>query len=110
MIISDYYQKYNGPTLTKATFDGENITQLIQNKYGSEKNWSGCLWTYKELFGEKSHGKHFRCDFVSEDGRQHWFYGFIHDINQYFNPPLATPMNQTNGSNQWIKPINHKIL
>ena len=98
MIVSDYYQKYKGPTLMKATLDEQNITQLIQTKYGPEKNWSGCLWTYKELFGEKSHGKKFYCEFISDDGRKHWFYGSINDINQYFNPPLATPMDQTNQS------------
>ena len=96
MIVSDYYQKYKGPTLTKATLDNENITQFIQTKYGPDNNWSGYLWTYKELFGEESYGKHFRCDFVSEDGRKHWFHGFINNINQYFNPPLATPMDQSN--------------
>lgn len=93
MIVSDYYQNYKGPKLTKAILDGEDITQLIQEKYSPENNWSGCLWTYKELFGEKSYGKHFRCDFVSEDERKHWFHGYINDINQYFNPPLATPFN-----------------
>ncbi len=95
MIVSNYL-KYTGPTLTKAILDEEDITQLIQTKYGSENNWSGYLWTYKELFGENSKGKHFLCDFVSDDGRKHWFYGYIHDTNQYFNPPLATSMNQTN--------------
>ena len=38
----------------------------------------------------------FKCEFKSEDGKDHWFYGFINDINQYFNPPLHTPMNQSN--------------
>ena len=95
MIVSDYYQNYKGPTLTKAILNEKDITPLIQTKYGQEKNWSGCLWTFKELFGEESYGKQFKCDFISDDGRKHWFYGFIHNTNQYFNPPLATPMNQT---------------
>ena len=100
MIVSDYYLNYKGPKLTKATLDGENIIPLIQPKYGPEKNWSGYLWTYKEMFGDKSHGKQIHCEFISEDGRKHWFYGYINDTNQYFNPPLATPMNQRNQRNQ----------
>ena len=73
-----------------------NITDKISAIYGTECNWQGCLWTYKEAFGEKSYGKNFRCEFKSEDGRDHWFYGFINDIDQYFNPPLHTPTNQIN--------------
>ncbi len=93
MIQSEHYQNYRGPQLISATLDNENITNLIQEKYGPENNWRGCLWTYNELFGPKSYGKHFRCDFESKDGRKHWFYGFINDVNQYFNPPLATSLN-----------------
>ena len=48
----------------------------------------------RETFVHCAQGKHFKCDFKGADGREHWFYGYIHDIHQYMNPPLATPMNQ----------------
>tara|TARA_B100000214_G_C23576600_1_gene449886 strand:+ start:68 stop:343 length:276 start_codon:yes stop_codon:yes gene_type:complete len=88
MILSEHYQNYRGPSLIKAILDDTEITNQIQEKYGPNKNWQGYLWTYKELFGSDSYGKNFRCDFISEDGRKYWFYGFINDTNQYFNPPL----------------------
>lgn len=94
MIQSEHYQNYRGPRLTNAILGNETITNLIQEKYGPNKNWQGCLWTYKELFGSDSYGKNFRCDFESENGQKHWFYGFINDIDQYFNPPLHAPMNE----------------
>ena len=94
MIYSEYYDKYRGPSLVKATLDNKDITENIQNIYGENNNWSGNLWTYKEIFGSQSQGKHFRCDFQSKDGRKHWFNGYINDINQYMNPPLANPMHQ----------------
>ena len=105
MIHSDYYKNYRGPKLAKAILmstspvnftEEDDITDKISAIYGPECNWQGCLWTYKEAFGEKSYGKNFRCEFKSEDGRDHWFYGFINDIDQYFNPPLHTPTNQSN--------------
>jgi hypothetical protein len=64
MIQSEYYEKYRGPHLTN-----EDITEKIKEFYGEKKNWSGCLWTYNELFGPDSQGKHFRCDFKGEDDR-----------------------------------------
>ena len=94
MIQSEYYEKYRGPHLTKVTLNNEDITEKIKEFYGEKNNWSGCLWTYKELFGLDSQGKHFRCDFKEEDGKEHWYHGYIHDINNYMNPPLATPVNQ----------------
>ena len=94
MIELEYYKKYKGPELIKCIYNNEDITDKIKIFYGEHKNWSGCLWTYKEIFGEDSSGKNFRCDFKSEDGREHWFHGFIYDINQYMNPPLATPINK----------------
>jgi len=106
MIVSDYYQNYSGPNLIKATMIQSlplnqtkeiDITEQIKEKYGPKNNWNGCLWTYKELFGFDSYGYNFRVEFKSEDGRDHWFHGFIHDVNQYFNPPLATPMDQKKG-------------
>jgi len=94
MIESEYYKNYQGPELIKCMFNNEDITIKIKKIYGEKNNWSGCLWTYKEIFGTNSKGKNFRCDFKSENGREHWFHGFILDINQYMNPPLSTPMNQ----------------
>ena len=105
MIHSDHYKNYRGPRLVKAILISpspiggkidEDITESIKKIYGPECNWHGYLWTYKEAFGEKSYGKNFKCEFKSEDGRDHWFYGFINDIDQYFNPPLHTPIDQTN--------------
>ena len=101
MIHSDHYKNYRGPKLVRATLTSdcpiggkadEDITESIKEIYGPECNWQGCLWTYKEAFGEKSYGKNFKCEFKSD----HWFYGFINDIDQYFNPPLHTPINQSN--------------
>ena len=94
MIESEHYKNYHGPKLVKCILGSENITDKMIELYGENNNWHGCLWTYKEAFGKNSYGKNFRFDFKSEDGREHWFNGFIHDINQYFNPPLFTPMNQ----------------
>ena len=93
MIESSHYQSYKGPELVKTTLNGTDYTGNIKKIYGEKNNWSGCLWTYKEIFGSDSKGKHFRCDFKDEDGREHWFHGFIHDTDQYMNPPLATPVN-----------------
>ena len=72
----------------------KNLIKLSPKKiYGPDNNWQGYLWTYQEIFGKDCYGKNFRCDFESDDGRKHWFYGFINDIQQYYNPPLATPYN-----------------
>jgi len=105
MIHSDHYKNYRGPKLVKAILISpspiggkidEDITESIKAIYGPECNWQGYLWTYKEAFGENCYGKNFKCEFKSEDGIDHWFYGFINDIDQYFNPPLHTPINQSN--------------
>ena len=48
----------------------------------------------KVMKSEDCYGKNYRFEFKSEDGREHYFHGFINDMNQYMNPPLATPMNQ----------------
>ena len=96
MLISDYYQHYQGPKLIKAVLDNEDITESIKKIYGPNHNWSGYLWTYQELFGKESYGKSFRCDFESDNHQKHWFHGFINDTQQYSNPPIYTPMNQSN--------------
>jgi len=95
MIPCECYQNYRGPPLVKAVLGTDNITDKMKELYGDDLNWHGCLWTFKEAFGEKCVNKNFRFDFKGIDGQDHWFHGFITDINQYFNPPLATPITQT---------------
>ena len=90
---SEYYQNYKGPNLTKATLDTEDITDTIRNFYG-ENNWQGKIWKFSDIFGDNCKGKNIYCEFYSDDGRKHWFNSWVEDKNQYFNPPLATPMNQ----------------
>ena len=95
MIDSEYYQNYYGPNLTKATMNTSvDITDIIKEKYGENNNWQGKLWTYRDIFGSTCEDTTFYCEFHSEDGRKHWFHGFIEDPKQFFNPPLSTPMNQ----------------
>ena len=94
MIYSCYYQNYTGPPLTKAVLNEENITDKIEKLYGEKCNWNGYLWTFKEMFGDESYGKNFRFEFKSEDGKDHYFHGYIHDINNYLNHPIHTPVNQ----------------
>jgi len=96
MIDCEHYQNYKGPNLTKAILNGENIINIIQEKYGEENNWNGFLYKYSDVFGNDNNniGKKYYCEFQDETGRIHWFHGFIDDLNQYFNPPLATPMNK----------------
>ena len=94
MLPCEHYDSYTGPKLIRAILGTEDITEQMNVIYGPQCNWQGYLWTFKEAFGENSLNKHFRFDFKGEDGREHWFHGFITDLNQYFNPPLATPMSQ----------------
>ena len=95
MIESEYYQNYQGPNLTKAILnDEEDITEKIQEFYGTNNNWCNKLWTYQDVFGDDCNGDKFYCEFHSEDQRKHWFHGFVGEQNQFFNPPLHTPMNQ----------------
>lgn len=92
MIESEYYKNYNGPRLIKATMnDIVDITDIISEKYGENCNWQGKIWTYSDIFGSTSEGTIYYCEFKSDDGRKHWFHGFVDDVNQYFNPPLSTP-------------------
>ena len=95
MIESEYYQNYRGPNLTKATLNGEDdITEKIQEFYGTNNNWCNKLWTYQDVFGDDCNGDKFYCEFHSEDQRKHWFHGFINDKKDNFNIPLHTPMSQ----------------
>ena len=94
MIESVYYQNYRGLPLKVATMDGVSIYDSILEKYGENNNWNGMLWTYEDIFGPTCEDTTFYCEFHSDDGRKHWFHGFIEDPKQFFNPPLTTPMNQ----------------
>ena len=94
MLYCENYKSYKGPPLIKAVLGDEDITEEMIELYGENFNWKGYLWTFKEAFGEKSANKNYRFDFKGEDERDHWFHGFITDLNQYFNPPLHTPVNQ----------------
>ena len=97
MIDSEYYQDYKGPDLTSAILnEKEDITKLIKTFYGEGNNWEEKLWTYKEVFGEGCKGSKYYCEFHSEEGRKHWFHGFVNDEKMFFNPPLHTPINQIN--------------
>lgn len=91
---SEYYLNYVGPNLTSCTFDGKDFTDKAIENYGPMNNWYGMLYTHKEFFGENSQGKKFRFDFKSDNGRTHWFHGWVDDENQILNMPLATPMCQ----------------
>ena len=86
MLSSEYYLHYRGPNLTLCLLDNEDITSRIIHAYGHVNNWQGALWTYEELFGPQSKGKQFKFEFEDKNGTQ-WFYGFIHDVTQYMNPP-----------------------
>ena len=94
MILSDYYQNYKGPDLIKATLNDDDITELIYNFYGENNNWNGCLWSFKDIFTNDCFSKKFYCEFKSNDGRIHWFEGHIDTLDDIFNFPLATPINQ----------------
>ena len=91
---SEYYSNYIGPNLISCTFDGKDFTDNAIENYGPMNNWYGMLYTHKEFFGENSTGKKFRLDFKSNDGRTHWFHGWVDDENQILNMPLATPTCQ----------------
>jgi hypothetical protein len=88
MIPCENYSSYVGPDLVKTMLGSEDVTDDIRVVYGQHNNWQGNLWTFKEVFGEKSLNKNYRFDFTDKEGRTYWFNGFITDLNQYFNPPL----------------------
>jgi len=99
MIYSEYYRDYKGPDLTLSQIwthetKKEDITEVIRNFYGKNNNWNGKLYTYKDIFPGRT-GDKFYIEFKSNDGRKHWFHGFVGSEKQYFNPPLITPMNQS---------------
>ena len=50
MIESDYYKKYEGPNLIKATLNNEDITKIIKIYHGKNQNRQGKLWTIEDIF------------------------------------------------------------
>ena len=96
---TNYYQNYKGPNLVKAQLwkkgnEKENITDYINSFYGEENNWNGKLYKYSEIFPNKDSSYHFYVEFIDDTNRKHWFHGMVGELNQIFNPPLASPMNQ----------------
>jgi hypothetical protein len=86
----EHYKNYRGPKLVKAVLNNtKDITDVIQEKYGGDNNWNNKLWYVHEVFGNCDKGDKIYCEFISKDGRKHWFYTFIDDKTQYFNPPLV---------------------
>tara|TARA_B100001059_G_C17296490_1_gene315309 strand:+ start:64 stop:369 length:306 start_codon:yes stop_codon:yes gene_type:complete len=99
MIQSEHYKNYKGPNLTRAQIwkHGEeklDITEYIKEFYGYDNNWQGKLYTYDDIFPNKNHEYKFKVEFVDDSNRKHWFHGMVGESEQYFNPPLASPMNQ----------------
>lgn len=99
MIDCEHYQNYKGPNLTLAQIwkdenEKLNITEYIKEFYGYENNWNGKLYTFDEIFPGRDHKYKFYIEFLDETGRKHWFHGIVGLSDQFFNPPLATPMNQ----------------
>ena len=99
MIELDYYRNYKGPNLILAQVwkhesEKEEITEYIKEFYGEGNNWDGKLYTYEDIFPRRT-GQKFYIEFLSDDGRKHWFHGYVGTEEQAFNPPLALPMNQS---------------
>ena len=98
MIELEYYNEYKGPELTLAQIwkhesEKEDITELIREFYGEKNNWNGMLYTYEEIFPHRE-GEKFYIEF-ERDERKHWFHGYVGAKEQSFNPPLATPSDQS---------------
>lgn len=99
MIDCEFYKKYKGPNLTCAKIwkNGEEkleITEYIKEYYGNKNNWNGKLYTYDEIFPGRDYKYKFKVEFLDKSGRKHWFYGMVGKPEQFFNPPLSSPMNQ----------------
>ena len=89
MIDTEYYRSYEGPELTSCTVDNEDLTDKIRQVYGPEKQWKNTLNTYGELFGPASVGKTIAMEFRGDDGRRHWFYDYVADLESYSLFPKA---------------------
>ena len=99
---SGYYRDYQGPKLSiakiwKTNQEKENITEHIKLFYGEDNNWNQRLYSYGQVFPDKIN-YHYYIEFLSDNGRKHWFYGTVGDKHQIFNPPLASPYNEFQSS------------
>lgn len=95
---SEYYKKYIGPNLSLAqTWENNDykidITEYVKLYYGENNNWNGKLYKFKDIFPGKGFNNKYYIEFISDDGKKHWFNGNVGEPEQYFNPPLATPYN-----------------
>ena len=68
---------------------------ITKNKKKFALQVSKKLNFYKKSRLINSFSENYRFDFKDRNGQLHWFHGFITDVNQYFNPPLHTPINQS---------------
>ena len=98
MIDCEHYKNYKGPNLILAQIwrnedEKLDITEYIQNFYTENNNWNGKLYTYNDIFPGKDYKYKFKVVFLDDNNRKHWFHGMVGRPDQYFNPPLATPMN-----------------
>ena len=100
MIYCEYYSSYYGPELFRCILNGKDVTNLVSEKYGLN-NWCERLWTFQEVFGADCLNKNFRCEFISDD-RKHWFEGNIEKLDNFFNVPLHTPINQNRIMNDYV--------
>ena len=99
MIDCEHYKNYKGPDLILAqiwkTKDEKlDITEYIREFYGHKNDWNGKLYTYDDIFPGRDYKYKFYVEFEDVTGRKHWFNGMVGKSDQYFNPPLATPINQ----------------
>ena len=86
MILTTYFDNYQGPQLIQATLDKQDILDSVKEYYGPNNNWNHQYYSYKDLFGENSRGKQFYLEFRKENGRRLWFHSFINDPSQLFIP------------------------
>ena len=99
MIDCEHYKNYRGPKLTMAQIwedekEKLDITEYIKEFYGHDKNWNGKLYTYEDIFLGRDSKSKFYIEFLDDTGRKHWFNGIVGNSDQFFNPPLSTPINQ----------------
>ena len=95
---NQYYQNYIGPNLSKALIWKNsnykiNITEYIKIFYGNN-NWNGKLYKFKEIFPGKDFKYKYYIEFISNNGKKHWFNGNVGTPEQYFNPPAILLDNE----------------
>ena len=77
------------PQLSLVELNGINITEHVKQFYGIKCDWHNKNWKYNEIFGDDSWNKRYYIEYTTYDNRKHWTFGFINDINQYFNSPIV---------------------